>query len=1375
MKNFGFRGKCVRWLSGALLACLGAPAIAATYTVTNANDSGAGSLRQAMLTAIVSPEADTIEFAINGVITLQSALPDLADTGGTLTVIGNGANNTIIDGADTLRPFSGNGIDLIFELRNLTVRHGRAPGSEHGGAIRFTGATLIIKAVEFRDNSAAPGGGGAIFATANTIRIEDSAFRGNSATGLGSSIGINDGGDVDISNSTFLGDGNTLSRTISIWGNMRTRLMNTTVHAAGSAFGIFQSGAEMLVVNSLLTGAGNTDFWVGSSGTFDSVGSRGNVIGSSLVSVAGGAAWHSSNQLGVSNPLLGSIGNYGGPTSTMPLLPGSLAIDAGVSVGSTGSNLPTPVNDQRGVVRSGAPDVGAYESRGFTLSPDAGNNQTTTVNTSFANPLVVTVTAINNLEPVTGGAVRFIAPASGASATFASLVANIDSNGYAQTAATANATAGGPYSVTATLPGGGTGLPSVTFSLTNSSGIDPACVGFTFPYTLLGADNAARVIELRQAIECANANTIDDEINLAGHTLVFNSAVYTDPNGANALPFVTSKLTLVNGALERDASAPAFRFLDVPTSGNLTVRAMQLRNGWSQMDGGAIRADGMLTTEDSVFEDNIAATRGGAIATHSMTNILTSRFARNDAPDGAAIAGGDADAVPGGDVTQVVNSRLEDNGGPASRSVIWNKSYFAMAGSLVIDNHLTATGSSLLAFTEETSVAELRNVTIADNSVQSALFGWTSANVQLQNSIVWNNQYGSLGRVTPRSSIGPGFAVVITSLDQPPGFVGPGDYHLDAGSPAIDAGDNSYGWAPVDLDGNPRLLDDTGVVDTGIGNAPITDIGAYEYQTHSVAAGITVTPISGLVTTEAGGAATFTVVLDRYPAAAVALSLASSNPMEGMVIPTSLSFTQANWNQPQIVTVIGLDDGVIDGNQPYTIMTGPADSADPAYNGIDPPNVSVINEEEAIPPHQLGGTVIGLLGQGLVLTLDDGSDPLAITANGNFIFNDPLGFGETYSITVLSQPLAPAQVCVVLNGEGMMGAVDINDVVVNCGASNTHAVGGTVSGLTGGGLTLQLNGSDDLPLSANGSYTFLSRLVDGAAYLVSVSTQPQGQLCTLTNASGIIAGADISDVNLSCAPLQANLQLSVDDGRAFARYGHVRDYFITLGNTGNMAANGVAIAATFSAAFDVPNVHWLCVGGGANCGANGSGGFSDVASVPANSSLTWIVSVPVLAASNEPDATLTIGQPVPTGIGFPSAADTNTLVIFRDGFDVPYADGTQALDEVERLSLPDEGSVSVEWPPGHGEGIRSVRMLEAATGTVEVQGLIWAGAQFLRLLATDASGQQQVSDWASTAVGAQLVISHMATQGTTEIVLLEGASRPLALRQVVSDNNGEVE
>ena len=68
------------------------------------------------------------------------------------------------------------------------------------------------------------------------------------------------------------------------------------------------------------------------------------------------------NMVGVAAPLLGSLGSYGGPTQTIPLLPGSPAIDAGTSSGA-------PTTDQRGENRVGAVDIGAFESQGFTLTP----------------------------------------------------------------------------------------------------------------------------------------------------------------------------------------------------------------------------------------------------------------------------------------------------------------------------------------------------------------------------------------------------------------------------------------------------------------------------------------------------------------------------------------------------------------------------------------------------------------------------------------------------------------------------------------------------------------------------------------------------------------------------------------------------------------------------------------------------------------------------------------------------------------------------------------------------------------------------------------------------------------------------------------------
>ena len=110
-------------------------------------------------------------------------------------------------------------------------------------------------------------------------------------------------------------------------------------------------------------------------------------------------------------------------------------------------------------------------------------------------------------------------------------------------------------------------------------------------------------------------------------------------------------------------------------------------------------------------------------------------------------------------------------------------------------------------------------------------------------------------------------------------------------------------------------------------------------------ANITVSPTSGLVTSESGQTDTFTVVLNTIPTADVTIGLSSSDTTIGTVSPSSLTFTAGNWNVPQTVTVTGADNGQIGSDTPYTIVTAPAASSDPNYNGLDPSDVSVTNLE----------------------------------------------------------------------------------------------------------------------------------------------------------------------------------------------------------------------------------------------------------------------------------------------------------------------------------------------------------------------------------------------------------------------------------------------
>jgi len=115
-------------------------------------------------------------------------------------------------------------------------------------------------------------------------------------------------------------------------------------------------------------------------------------------------------------------------------------------------------------------------------------------------------------------------------------------------------------------------------------------------------------------------------------------------------------------------------------------------------------------------------------------------------------------------------------------------------------------------------------------------------------------------------------------------------------------------------------------------------------------AGVTVSPTDGLLTTEAGGTDLFSVVLKSRPSHDVVIPIDSSDTGEGTISASSLTFTPANWNQPQQVMVTGQADDEVDGDQPYTIFVGSAVSLDSAYHGVNPADVAVTNRETAVPP-----------------------------------------------------------------------------------------------------------------------------------------------------------------------------------------------------------------------------------------------------------------------------------------------------------------------------------------------------------------------------------------------------------------------------------------
>ncbi|MDV6028669.1 MAG: hypothetical protein F9B45_00865 [Phycisphaera sp. RhM] len=147
----------------------------------------------------------------------------------------------------------------------------------------------------------------------------------------------------------------------------------------------------------------------------------------------------------------------------------------------------------------------------------------------------------------------------------------------------------------------------------------------------------------------------------------------------------------------------------------------------------------------------------------------------------------------------------------------------------------------------------------------------------------------------------------------------------------------------VTITGQPDDVDDGDIpylITVSIQSSADTAYTALADQTFALTnadddtAGITVEALASSVTSEDGGTASFTLVLDSKPVSNVTLTVDSSDETEASVSPASHTFTPVNWNQSQTFTATGLDDLLDDGDVPYQITFTATTSGDPLYDGI---------------------------------------------------------------------------------------------------------------------------------------------------------------------------------------------------------------------------------------------------------------------------------------------------------------------------------------------------------------------------------------------------------------------------------------------------------
>jgi predicted outer membrane repeat protein len=375
-------------------------ATAATFTVSNCADSGAGSLRQAVINANGAAGADTITFAVScSPITLTSGQLTITDS---VTITGPGAAALTVSGNNASRIFEINGSGITVGISGLTITGGNdGPGggilittasainidsvvvtgntsSDDGGGIYHTnyGGLLTLTNSTISNNSAGADGGGVNLYSSAVIR--NTTISGNTAQSAGGGLVAyldNPGTTLLIENSTI--SGNTKTTASRAGGGMRistdnpgnsvtirdSTIVNNTSSTTGGGISAYQPYLNLTITNTVI--AGNS----AASGTpdLDRISASPQVLNVtySLVQGGGGAI----NGANVGNIFgvpagLGPLANNGGPTLTQLPLPGSPVINAGDP-----AFVPPPATDQRGQprVQGGRIDIGSVEVGSFVV------------------------------------------------------------------------------------------------------------------------------------------------------------------------------------------------------------------------------------------------------------------------------------------------------------------------------------------------------------------------------------------------------------------------------------------------------------------------------------------------------------------------------------------------------------------------------------------------------------------------------------------------------------------------------------------------------------------------------------------------------------------------------------------------------------------------------------------------------------------------------------------------------------------------------------------------------------------------------------------------------------------------------------------------
>ena len=359
-----------------ILLALSTSLMAADQVVTNNTDTGAGSLRQAIIDV---GNGETITFDLSSGSTTITINSELYISGKSMTIdgsntAGSGTRATIqvpTPGTSTWRVFNIEAGGYIVNLKNMNIKGGdiSTQVSKYGGGIRMSGGTCNLDAITISNSKACCGG--AIYNN-SSLSITNSTFHNNTSTSKGGAIYNSD--PAEITNCTIF-DNVGGSYAGAIYSKDFLTITNCTIvsNSAADRGGIYMAAKSasygiVYLKNTILAnnsgGTTNKDYHQHRLGTTVSNGYNIVEFSNFAFNATGDITGDQAN-LNISSTLADN--NTLNGTKTLALLADSVAINAGAS--GTNGAVTVPTTDQRGLCRSGTTDIGSYEYGGIQCPP----------------------------------------------------------------------------------------------------------------------------------------------------------------------------------------------------------------------------------------------------------------------------------------------------------------------------------------------------------------------------------------------------------------------------------------------------------------------------------------------------------------------------------------------------------------------------------------------------------------------------------------------------------------------------------------------------------------------------------------------------------------------------------------------------------------------------------------------------------------------------------------------------------------------------------------------------------------------------------------------------------------------------------------------